>query len=206
MNKKTIELTGFYLEKTTAMVAKLRSALVNRRNPTCSQVCQEAEAVAMRAHADRQESERKKREEEEEEEVRRKQAEQQEAERKRQEELPSEEPLTLKPIWQKRREQPLTLKPKWQKRREREQWLISKAKEPSTWKSKKYPWLHAHNPGPVSAKIQETEAGAMRAHEELEVQGKQAERQEAERKKREEEAVKRQRSFSMPDDAEIYEC
>ena len=75
----------------------------------------------------------------------------------RQEELPSEEPLTLKPIWQKRREQPLTLKPKWQKRREHEQWLISKAKEPSTWKSDTYPWLHAHNPGPVSAKIQETE-------------------------------------------------
>ena len=46
----------------------------------------------------------------------------------------------------------------------------------------------------------------MRAHEEMEVQGKQAERQEAERKKREEDAVKRQRSFSMSDDAEINEC
>ena len=33
MNEKTIELTGFYLEKTTEMVATLRSALMSRRNP-----------------------------------------------------------------------------------------------------------------------------------------------------------------------------
>ena len=33
MNEKTIELTGFYVEKTTKMVAKLRSVLMRRKNP-----------------------------------------------------------------------------------------------------------------------------------------------------------------------------
>ena len=35
MNEKTIELTGFYVENTTKMVAKLRSVLMRRRNPRC---------------------------------------------------------------------------------------------------------------------------------------------------------------------------